>query len=315
METIGSSLPRKFTQNISRTFGESGRVFLEQLPLVVEILVSRWTLRNMWIPENLSYNFVAFAQSDQYGMVVVKIAADQEEFETEVQYALEHNNPATRRVLDVDFSAHAMLLEHIEPGYNLDEIADKTEQAAIAIDVISNNPQLMTDRNHSYPSYKDWMDRSMYLTQKMKRITGSIEKFQQQAVMLYDELHAKYRDTYLLHGDLHHENILFSKYAGWKVIDPKGVVDLRYLEIGRYIRNDLWRIDPEYGDTAENRLGELSRSFAAALESTMETVYTAVYIDAVLSNSWSLEGSMSDSELEKEIAEAEMEIGFFSDFL
>ena len=38
---------------------------------------------------------------------------------------------------------------------------------------------------------------------------------------------------YLLHGDLHHGNILFDDARGWIAIDPKGLVGLGRLEVAR----------------------------------------------------------------------------------
>ena len=43
----------------------------------------------------------------------------------------------------------------------------------------------------------------------------------------------------VLHGDLHHENMLFDAQAGWIVIDPKGVIGKPCLEMGRYLLNYL----------------------------------------------------------------------------
>lgn len=43
----------------------------------------------------------------------------------------------------------------------------------------------------------------------------------------------------LLHGDLHHGNILFDKQRGWIAIDPKGLIGNARLEVGRFSFNFL----------------------------------------------------------------------------
>jgi streptomycin 6-kinase len=46
-------------------------------------------------------------------------------------------------------------------------------------------------------------------------------------------------DDVLLHGDLHHHNILLDHKRGWIAIDPKGVIGHPGLEVGRYSFNWL----------------------------------------------------------------------------
>jgi len=43
----------------------------------------------------------------------------------------------------------------------------------------------------------------------------------------------------LLHGDLHHYNILSSQREPWLAIDPKGVIGEREYEIGALMRNPI----------------------------------------------------------------------------
>ena len=43
----------------------------------------------------------------------------------------------------------------------------------------------------------------------------------------------------LLHGDLHHDNVLFDSKRGWVAIDPKGVVGELEYEVGAILRNPV----------------------------------------------------------------------------
>jgi streptomycin 6-kinase len=91
----------------------------------------------------------------------------------------------------------------------------------------------------------------------------------------------------VLHGDLHHENILWDEVDGWLAIDPKGVVGPRCLEVGRYIQNQL----PDDGpvSVAESLVRERIEIFSAELEMTPETIAAAALVDCVLSHVWSFE--------------------------
>jgi streptomycin 6-kinase len=83
----------------------------------------------------------------------------------------------------------------------------------------------------------------------------------------------------LLHGDLHHYNIL-ADGSGWKVIDPKGIVGDRSFEIVGYIRNPLeGPHNPEIMSARLSRFGELlgddpyrlwGWAFAETLQSSLQ---------------------------------------------
>ncbi len=96
-------------------------------------------------------------------------------------------------------------------------------------------------------------------------------------------------DDVVLHGDLHHENILWDDDAGWLVIDPKGVIGPRYLEVGRYIQNQLPAgIDP---DVRETLVRERIEIFSDELAMPVGDVVAGALVDLVLSHVWCFEES------------------------
>lgn len=58
---------------------------------------------------------------------------------------------------------------------------------------------------------------------------------------IYEDLCATQRNPALLHGDLHHGNVLSDRTRGWCAIDPKGVVGELEYEIGAALRNPIAR--------------------------------------------------------------------------
>jgi streptomycin 6-kinase len=59
----------------------------------------------------------------------------------------------------------------------------------------------------------------------------------EQAERLFDDLLASSASPVLLHGDLHHQNILSAERAPWLALDPKGVVGEPAYEVGSLMRN------------------------------------------------------------------------------
>jgi streptomycin 6-kinase len=57
------------------------------------------------------------------------------------------------------------------------------------------------------------------------------------AISCFQDLASSQGPRRLLHGDLHHHNILFDDRRGWVAIDPKGVIGESAYEIGAALRN------------------------------------------------------------------------------
>ena len=60
---------------------------------------------------------------------------------------------------------------------------------------------------------------------------------------MYFHLCATQSRPRLLHGDLHHSNVLLDSGRGWLAIDPKGVVGELEYEVGAALRNPYERPD------------------------------------------------------------------------
>jgi streptomycin 6-kinase len=63
------------------------------------------------------------------------------------------------------------------------------------------------------------------------------------AQRIYSDLCATQRNPALLHGDLHHYNVLSDRARGWCAIDVKGVVGELEYELGAALRNPIDRPD------------------------------------------------------------------------
>lgn len=98
----------------------------------------------------------------------------------------------------------------------------------------------------------------------------------------------------LLHGDLHHYNVLFDSDRHWLAIDPKGVLGELEYEVGAALRNPCET--PELfasPATIETRIAR----FEAELKLNPDRMLAWGFAQAVLSAIWTVEdGSAIDSE-------------------
>ena len=90
----------------------------------------------------------------------------------------------------------------------------------------------------------------------------------------------------LLHGDLHHYNVLFDNERGWVAIDPKGVVGELEYEIGAILRNPV-ELPELFADPAvvERRLKTLTGLLS--LNYTRALIWS--FAQAILSAIWGVE--------------------------
>ncbi len=109
----------------------------------------------------------------------------------------------------------------------------------------------------------------------------------ERAEALFAELLASSGAPMLLHGDLHHENILAAERAPWLAIDPKGLVGEAEYEVGALIRNPLPRLLalPDATATLARRFDIL----AETLGFDRQRMIAWSYAQAILSAWWTIE--------------------------
>jgi len=102
------------------------------------------------------------------------------------------------------------------------------------------------------------------------------------------------KEVYLLHGDLHHGNILHSG-TGWKLIDPKGVVGEMEYELIPFLMNHLPK--HEAGEIIDNRILLLFNE----LDIDIERIYGWGLCHSLLAAWWNIEDNLGLSSQDLDI--------------
>jgi streptomycin 6-kinase len=167
--------------------------------------------------------------------VVLKIPHPDEDEANSLAALLHFDGSGCVRVLDHD--RRAMLLERAIPGRPLTELvlAGRDDEAtSVLCDVAAalHRPDVPAD---DFPCIEDWgRELDYYRRSNDPTIPAAMVD---RAIALFAELASSQGARRLLHGDLHHDNILYDERRGWLAIDPKGVVGESSYEFGAALRN------------------------------------------------------------------------------
>jgi streptomycin 6-kinase len=244
-------------------------------------LVRRWNLTVEQTSETES-SFLAFGTRGHQPVVLKVVKRQGDEWHSGEVLEAFKGNGAVRVYEHVE---GALLLERAVPGESLVGMAigGKDEDAtAILADVIRQMSGCTPPKRCA--SVQDWAQGfERYVATGDQRIPRD---FVEDGHRCYAQLAASQRETRLLHGDLHHYNVLSDTRRGWLAIDPKGVIGEVEYEVGAVIRNPIENPDlftsPE---TVERRL----HHFARRLNLDIERALRWAFAQAVLSAIWEVE--------------------------
>lgn len=230
------------TPKIAEIYGQSGLEWLERLPGILSSCADKWSLTLLPPFDNISYNYVVPAIQAGGRDVVLKasvvIAGEPDkEFVAEHDALCLYDGQGMVRLLDADLKAGVILLERLIPGTTLKTLADADEATQIAAELMGElwKPVPVA---HTFPTVADWATGLQRLRPHFQGGCGPFpERLLDKAERLFNELIDSMDEAVLLHGDLHHENILMSQRSPWLGIDPKGVIGEPAYETGAFLRN------------------------------------------------------------------------------
>jgi len=191
------------------------------------------------------------------------------------------------RLLDHDAARGILLMERVIPGtplYKLQDDAEATRTAARLMRRLWRMPPA----NHAFPSLAVWFRAFARLRQKYNDGSGPFPaELIAKAESTFTELNASAVTDVILHGDLHHENILSSAKGEWLAIDPKGISGDPGYEVGSFMLNQLpmKAADEKTSEILDQRLA----IFSDELQISRDRLARWSFSHAVLSAVWDFE--------------------------
>lgn len=305
MDELG--VPADFPSRVIGVFGDDGRAWLEELSEIVEACIAKWGLALESPFRDLSVNFVAPATLGSGERVVLKVACPNPEFFSEIEALRRFQHGPAVRLIANDDALGAFLIERVDPGTSLAAMKDEVKSTEIAAIAMRDLP-VDVESSHPFPTLERWALAFERLRARFGGGAGPIpERLVDKAERVFRELEDSTTERKLMHGDLHHDNLLLDGARRWVVIDPKGVVGDPAYEPARYQHNPVSRFL-----TLEDPISVVNLRLDILAEVTghdRDRLLAWAYFDSVLSVCWSVE---DEQEVEGGVRRAQILDAVFS---
>ena len=233
------SFPPGFVTRVTRAFGAEGTRWLEALPGLISDAAITWEIE-VGPPLDLSYGYLAEARGPDGADLVLKAAFPDDEARRQIAALRAYDGQNACQLIAADEERCVLLLARIRPGNTLEAIARHDDEAATRIGAsVMRALWRPVSEPSTFVGLETWFEAfSRYRARH--GISGSLPAaLLTHAEALAESLITSTNEPALLHGDLHHGNILDAGEGRWLAIDPKGVLGDRGYEVGPFLLNPL----------------------------------------------------------------------------
>ena len=178
-------------------------------------------------------------------------------------------------------------MQRLVPGAPLSVLKEDEQATVIAAQLMRDLP-IPEPPSHQFPTIERWALAFDRYRERFDGKDGPLPKnVLEKAEGLFRDFQTPSPERRLLHGDLHHENILSNGEECWLAIDPKGVIADPAYEAARFQHNPI----PQFLSRENPRAVAQRRSeiLASILEVERARLLAWGFFDAVLAALWCIE--------------------------
>lgn len=241
-----TKIPKNFKELMVKNYGSKVENWVSALTDLLSKSEAIFGVHHLRPFDDLSYNYVAEGMVGGLP-VVLKLSFEKESLRKEKDVLKAFEERGGVRVLDYNEELGALLLEKVVPGKSLADIGNDQKEVEQFCHVFHRLHQKQDSINsEGVPTLVEWFS-ALGRYRKNEGTTGVIPEEEMILVeQLLEELIQTTITPVLIHGDLHHGNILKNQGGGWKVIDPKGLFGDIHFETIQYLLNYIDRhADPD----------------------------------------------------------------------
>lgn len=263
----------------------------------IDIAADKWKLRDITCLYEKETRAVYSAGAAEWGNVIIKISEDKKELKSGFDMLKALGGSGCCKAYEFDAALGIAVIERIIPGSPLRE-EQNPEKRVEAFYSVFQKIHMGSAACEGHETYLDWLERAEQFCRDShagEEICGKMHR----ACQIGRELFAKYPERVLLHGDLHHDNILLGS-DGYCMADPKGIVGPAIFDIPRFLLNELGYVPPKEKAAHEIK-AHMQQILALMAEKTgydREDLEKLLFMEGVLAAVWRMEdGEDAEEEL------------------
>jgi len=288
-------VPPALTRNVVGVWGDAGRRWLDDLPSILDDVLRRWSLE-CGRPLPMSLHWVGSVTRDDGSLAVLKLGlphADEDHQAVEAAVLRAYGGRGAVRLIAHDPDRGALLLQRADPGRQLRDLvpAHDEEATGVLAAVLRDLHAARVPAGDAVPPLR--RVRRAFTEHLARHEADDVlpRRLVQAAASLFDELVASGDAPVLLHGDLHHDNVLSDEESasGWVAIDPHGYVGDAGYDAGALLYN------PDPGVRSEALLRLVPARIEQLADGSglpLEHVIAWGFVKGVLSEVWSAQDEL-----------------------
>lgn len=271
--------------------------FYEKVLRNIQTYAGKWKLSSFHLIKSSSIKHVFSCISESLGNVVLIIAnPSSREFTTELSTLREYNGRRFCKVFEYDIENGVILEECIKPGNTLREEISLDKRLLLFSEIYKDLHITPSDAE-IYPTYTGWVNR---ITEYMSKRDDCKELYlhMKRARDICILVSSKYSQKLLLHGDLHHDNILLGNEGEYRIIDPKGVIGDPVFDIARFILNEF---SSEINMESFEKIIYIISKFEEKLNIPSSVLRQCLYVETAMAMCWCVEDGAAAEEYKKHV--------------
>lgn len=273
----------------------------------IEKCQKKFGLEQIEVIPKLGENFIVSAYSKKYKKpVMVKLAKPTLNLEREAYMLHLYGNKQACECLYLDVSERCIVLEKLEPGFCLQQENNLQERVKQFVTILKNTSREIPQQEISY-IYGDSIKKEFSNALEHKQEYAETGKLVPIAWEYYKQIQQLGQKKYLLHGDLHHGNILWDG-SKWRVIDPQGMIGEEMLEIRKFAEEEIRK----QGDTRKH-IEETFSEISKQMNLSKAMIAKLTFIELINSNCWKIRLHRNKQDIEKNVQIAKEVLKYYQE--
>lgn len=283
-------LPIECKNRISLLYDNKGEGIILELQKLIDKIIDKYNLTSVSIYKNVTYNIIISAYNNKWKNIIVKIGIKKREIRREINFYNKYkNNSNICKIHVIDKKNGYIIMENIVPGTKLNSLKTLRERLKV-FEEIYNKIDCKKEFLSNLPRYKSILYKKFNSIKEKE-----LERYIIIAKRLYNEIEMLNLPKYILHGDLHHWNIIKSEKK-WIFIDPVGFLGEKIFDLPVFLQNEFWK----YGENEENIKGTIEYT-SKQLNIEKNIIYKSLYINLTLTVMWNIEDNDSKTLIKRNI--------------